>query len=149
MDPTIWPLRRIVYILALHQIIFNADRCAFESMIRDQDWSLSTRDDIVMVVELSQRRNEQHMFHLVTGAPKDDLQGQARQQRGRTSASQEGGATNVDNSHFGKSCAVDSQESRIGRTQETQNLSNEMEMPMKKEEQRLQKLTKQEKKRSP
>ena len=89
------------------------------------------------------------MFHLVTFDPKDDLLGQARQHRGRTSASQEGGATNVDNSHFGKSCAVDSQESRIGRTQETQSLSNKKVKRMKKEEERLQKPTKQEKKRSP
>ena len=36
MDWTICPLRRIVYIPALQQIIFNAYRCAFKSMIRDQ-----------------------------------------------------------------------------------------------------------------
>ena len=36
MDRIICTSRRIVYIPALQQIIFNAARCAFESMIRDQ-----------------------------------------------------------------------------------------------------------------
>ena len=36
MNLTVCPSRRIVHIPALQQIIFNADRCAFESMIRDQ-----------------------------------------------------------------------------------------------------------------
>ena len=36
MDRTICPSRRVVYIAALQQIIFNADRTALERMIRDQ-----------------------------------------------------------------------------------------------------------------
>ena len=36
MDRTTCPSRRVVYIAALQQIVFNADRCAFECMFRDQ-----------------------------------------------------------------------------------------------------------------
>ena len=48
MDRTICPSRRVVYIAALQQIIFNADRSVLERMIRDQGRttkvSLSSQD---------------------------------------------------------------------------------------------------------
>ena len=44
----------------------------FEGLLKDSSWSKNTRDDVVKVVNVGQRRNGQNEFHQLTDDPNGD-----------------------------------------------------------------------------
>ena len=86
-----------------------------EVLLKDQSWSNSIRDDIVKVVELSQRQSGHASFLSGYRWTTWRLQGEACLQRQRKLARQAGATTNVDRFRPGESGAVVSQEQKIRR----------------------------------
>ena len=60
------------------------------------------RDDIVKVVELSQRQSGHNRFHLITGGPRGECRVRLACRRRSKLSPQEAATTNVDMSNYGK-----------------------------------------------